>query len=454
MDTLLYAWLPALVAAAAALSVMLCVGLIVRRKWKLLNADHQLFLDEIARTQAQMLEFRLANARMRSLLPNGVSPENPAPHDSPSGFAAPEDERLPTPMSRFPQLRTLDALPPVIANEKTSLPALMVHLQRFAAARYGIYAPRSLFGGYLATLACGNFVIAHDSNTLKALPFLDAMAKALGNPMDLFAVSSNWTTPALLIGQAHALHKRYEERDFLLCVYQARRNAHACFATLENFFAANPEDYFSPMLTQYEKHPTDIACGGLRLADGSWPNDPLLLENGTLPLPNNLWVFGTVSVATPPMSARVQTAAVCFSLPQSETRPFLVPWTEPMHVSAAHLRDLFARADDIYDIPEKIAAAFDAMERYAAEHLCLSLGVNARVNLRRFMSTALACGLGSREAFDAYLYHSGLRAIQAADADTLHYGLPLFIAFLHKQCNASSLPTTMAMLGRCSQKEI
>jgi len=434
--------------------------------------------DEIAALRAENLGLRMAAEAPRSedapesIAGNGDTPAVP---DSPQEEEAQANK--PSAFSRFPLLRAVDEEhagctlpeppaagqpPSALSPQPIQLLQIAEHLRRYAAAHFGIYAGRALYAYFLGAMAASDFILLRceertgsDSRERSALLLCSAMAAAFGREIGLTAVRPHWTRPADLLGEAGAQAWRYNETRFLRTLYAAGWQDGICFAALEGVTAAPPEGYLQTLLPVLSLRGEEEAGGmpafpldlrTLPLAQSAWPGDPVLLREGALPYPENLWLFGTLPEGAPPPGPRVRECAMELCLPARQGKPFPAPLTSPMDLPARHLREMFARAQDAHALPEEPLRLARMAEDYLAAHMEISLGAEMETHLRRFGSTCLACGLGAAEALDGFFYHKALRRLESADPFALRCELPGLRRFLRETFGRHALPLTMGYL--------
>ncbi|MCL2105659.1 MAG: hypothetical protein FWH26_01125 [Oscillospiraceae bacterium] len=444
------------------------------REWSFLwlTRGRRAMLDEIAALQNEKLDLLRESRRLAALLPREMAePEEKdsrkASQEERGGeLAADSAELLPAaPYSRFPRLTAIDtrmrALAPPAFDERTTLSQLAEHLRRYAAARCGIYAPRSLYGCFLGAMAASDFILLRTEKLIteklttetgqSPLSLPAAAAQALGESLDITSVSSAWRGACDLLGQENPLTKRYEETRFLELIYEAGWSGSPRFAALDHLTAAPAEGYLSRLLPLYAMLPGQEGPRSLQLAASQWPTDPRLLRQGALPLPPSLWLFGALCPEEPAPSERLCAAAMEFCLPPLSDKSFLVPWSEAVPLRAARLRELFAGAGEIYPLPEGMRRRYEQVERQLAEQLHCGTGASTG-QLERFISVGLACGLTSREAIDGFLYHKALRRLEYADPSLLRFALPGLKASLLLIFDRRALPLSMGYLNGLSER--
>jgi len=409
---------------------------------KQLLRDRQALLDEIAALQEETLRLRVGE------------PAVIAVPDSPEEEAVSHQSEF----SRFPLLRAVDEKYENAAADEAGpqlvLPQVAEHLRRFAAAHFGLYADRSLFACFLGAMVASDFLLLRavkadidGRDTARGpLAFCRAVAAAWGQDIEITPVRPGWSRPADLLGEPDPATRRYRETDLLRAIYESGHRPGVRFILLEGIAAA-PAQYLSDLLPvlSLAYNPGGLARR-ITLAQSAWPGDPVLLQNGVLPWPGNLWLVGTLpdNSAPPP---QLSAAAMEFCLPgQKGAKTFLTPLQQPSPVSASQLRGLFAYAREVYALPEEALRLYGLVEQHLAEHMELSLGAGALTQLRAFGSVCLACGLRPTEALDGYFFHKALRCLEGADPGVLKYELPALRRFLAETFGRRALPLSMAYL--------
>lgn len=383
------------------------------RKKEILAGQKRL-LEEIAALREETLEMR----RTISELPETV-PERPVP-DNPG-----EDIARAHQFSRFPILRGVDerypnhpmgAAPPG-KDDGITLAQLAWHLQGYAAAHFGLRAAVGLFAGLLGAMAASRLV-ALTGKAAAMLP--EAAASALGQLTELIPPRSP------LFGSMDAVTKRYRETRLLRTVYEAGYRSSPCFAVINDISAVSPEDI--ARLAGMDQ--------SLRLAGSAWPGDPILLRDGILRRPENLWIFGAAQEAAAsaaPMRLHVG----------SGDHPMDVPYgLQAIDISAGRLLELLRAAPWEYPVPEEISAGFIKTAEHLAERLDISFDAQTEQQMPGFIGVCLACGLRPGNALDVFFYHKALRRLEYADPFLLRYELPGLQRFLEDTFGRGAMPLT------------
>jgi len=418
---------------------------------KQMMRDRQSLLDEIAALQTENLRLRLEHSAREEPLP-------------PAGATVIVEDML-TPLSefsRFPLLRAVDEThtmdearerPESAGQSALTLPQVADTMRKYAAAHFGIYAERALYAHFLGAMAASGFVLLRgEDNAHSPLLLCQAAAASLGAAVEVTTVEPHWTA-ADLLGAPDPATKHYRETAFLRTLYAAGYEENACFAALDRVTAA-PPGYLSGLLPALTLAQVDSSAlrttqglgRGIPLAGAAWPGDPVLLRDGALPYPDNLWLLGVVEPGDPRPDERLRAAAMEFCLPALPAKAFLATLTNPMALTGAALRGLFTHAHKTCALPGEALELYGRTERHLADRMDLSLSAAAQAQLRRFGSVCAACGLRPTEALDGFFYHKALRRLESANPDVLKYELPGLRRWLAENFSARELPLTMKYL--------
>lgn len=76
-------------------------------------------------------------------------------------------------------------------------------------------------------------------------------------------------------------------------MYEAKYNPKIFITLLDEMNISRVEYYFAQMLSILELPSTDEWV--LELVPNAWDNDPKLIDNGRLQIPDNMWYIGTIN---------------------------------------------------------------------------------------------------------------------------------------------------------------
>jgi hypothetical protein len=314
---------------------------------------------------------------------------------------------------------------------------LAEHLRKYAAAHFGLYAERALYACFLGAMAASDFILLRGTDENRSpLLLCQAIAAAFGQKLALTTVQPRWSSAADLIGESEPTTKLYRETAFLRQVYAACYDESVCFSALDRVTVIPAEVYLSALLPALRLTHTEGTTlpRSISLADAAWPGDPLLLLEGALPYPDNLWLFGNIAAGDPTPGNHLRAAAMEFCLPVLPSKAYLVTLSKPVQLSAHELRERFAHAREVFELPGEALRHFRQMSQYLADHMDLSLGPTAETQLKRFCSVCLA-------------FHKALRRLETVDPAALKYETPGLRRYLDDNIGKRELPLTMSILS-------
>ena len=386
-------------------------------------AGQKALLDEIAALRKENMQLR----KKLSELPEEPI-EQPVPDD-------PEEEITPAhQFSRFPVLRSVDdkypdgvlPAPEEEDGEPITLQALAEHVRGYAATQFGLRAAEDVVASLLGAMAVSDLIVLRG----EAAGLPQAVAAALSQEAEI--VSLRYAENAL--GMWDAATKLYHEKRLLRVIYEAGYQSAPCFAVLENAGTAAPEGLAAIWRTASMGRGPARA---LHLVNDTWPGDPLLLRGGSLPYPENLWLFAVAKQDAAPIAAPMQ---LYISLQDEKAE---IPQVlKPMEISAARLRELFREALAEHPIPKEITKLFAQTADYLAEHLDYAVDAQTQRQMAPFIGVCLACGLQAKQALDAFLAHKALRRLESADEFLLRHELAGLERFLKDTFGKNGTPLT------------
>jgi len=386
-------------------------------------AGQKALLDEIAALRKENMQLR----QRLSELPEEPF-EMPVPDD-------PEEEITPAhQFSRFPVLRSVDdkypdgvlPAPEEEDGEPITLQALAAHVRGYAATQFGLRAAEDVYASLLGAMAVSDLIMLRGEAS--ALP--QAAAAALGQQAEIVSLRNAENA----LGTWDAATKMYHEKRLLRVIYEAGYQSAPCVAVLEDAGTAAPEGLAAVWRTAGMGRGPARA---LRLANDAWPGDPLLLQGGSLPYPENLWLFAAAKQDAVQIAASMQ-----LTINLQEDKAEIPQVLKPIEISAARLRELFRAASEEHPIPEEINKLFAQTAEYLAEHLDYAIDAQTQRQMAPFIGVCLACGLQPKQALDAFLYHKALRRLESADEFLLRHELAGLERFLNDTFGKNGLPLT------------
>ena len=338
--------------------------------------------------------------------------------------------------SRFFRLTSVDNFykteyqPPVYDNEIT-LPEFCERFRRFAASELKLYYDLDIIRYFIASLGTARIVILQGiSGTGKtSLPY--AFGKFVQKDTSVVSVQPSWRERTELYGYFNEFTKRYAETEFLRAIYECNYYRDPHLVILDEMNIARVEYYFAEMLSilempRQEEWKVDIVTA-------VWDNDPCLVKDGMVQIPNNVWFVGTINNddSTFAVADKVYDRAIPIDL-DSRADPFECEHADPVYISTDHINEMFAEAKKAYPISDEMIEKIELTNAYIIKTFRLAFGNRVIKQIREFVSCFIACGGTEIEAVDFIIAKKVLRKFESLSLGFMKDDLTKFSNFLDK----------------------
>lgn len=210
-----------------------------------------------------------------------------------------EVEIVETKERRFPRLSAVDLyyadpeyVQPVY-NRTISLEEICINFRNYAASRLGLYYELEVMKQVFASFGAAKMLILQGiSGTGKtSLPY--AFGQYIQNPSVICSVQPSWRDRTELFGYYNDFTKKYTETDFLKTLYEAHYYEDPRVVILDEMNIARVEYYFAEMLSILELPREEERF--VTVVSNTAANDPALMKEGKIWIPNNVWYVGTIN---------------------------------------------------------------------------------------------------------------------------------------------------------------
>ena len=354
--------------------------------------------------------------------------------------------------SRFFRLTTIDNFykteysPPVYDNDIT-LSEFCDRWRNFAASRLRLYYDISIMRFFVASMGASRMMILQGiSGTGKtSLPY--SFGKYLQLDSTIAAVQPAWRDRTELFGYYNEFTKMFNETDFLRAVYEANYFKDPHIVVLDEMNIARVEYYFAEMLSVLEMpRPEEWLVD---IVTTTWDNDPCLINGGKIHVNSNTWFIGTINNddSTFAVADKVYDRAIPIDL-DSKAAAFTAPDTEPVHVTAEHLDQLFAEAKKKYPLSEENLKKLDEMDAYVIKHFRLAFGNRIMKQLKDFVPCYVACGGTEIDGIDFMVAKKILRKFESLNMGYIKDELHKFVLYLDKTFGKQNMQICKEYLNR------
>jgi hypothetical protein len=404
--------------------------------------EQEALLEEVGKLNREV--FKLTQEKERILAMKisqlGLKPgESPELDSAIDGEEKKDDEEevdiSPTGRSRFYKLTEVDLAmanyQPEETNNTLNLSEICDTFRNYAASKMGLYYQIKVIRLFLASFASSRLVILQGiSGTGKtSLPY--AFGKFLSNDAIIASVQPSWRDRTELFGYFNEFTKRFNETEVLTKMYEAKYRDIIYVTILDEMNIARVEYYFAEMLSILEMPSRDEWV--VDLIPNVWENDPKLLENGKLKLPDNMWYIGTINNddSTFMVTDKVYDRAMPIDINDKGQR-FDAPLTEGMKLSSKYVESLFDKARQEHPVSEEVLKKIEEMDNYVIEHFRLAFGNRIVKQLHDFIPAYVACGGTEIDGVDYLIAKKILRKFEQLNLSFIRDEIDGFISYLDK----------------------
>lgn len=301
----------------------------------------------------------------------------------------------------------------------------------YAASQLHLYYAKPVIARFIAGMATSKLLILEGiSGTGKtSLPY--AMGKFFNKPSSIIGVQPSWRDRAELLGYLNEFTHRFNETDFLKCVYQAGYSDKPNFIVLDEMNLARVEYYFAEFLSVMEM--PDPNQWVIDIVSGTDPSDPKLFINGKLLINQNIWFVGTANKddSTFTITDKVYDRALPIVI-NHKAELVDAPYTENVEMSFEYLDELFKSAQRDISVSTRIMEAFMKLDDFIQAKFKIAFGNRIMKQIKLFCPVYIACGFTEIEALDYMLCNKILRKFESLNLSFLRNELDQLIALLDK----------------------
>ena len=303
--------------------------------------------------------------------------------------------------------------------------------RRFSASRLGLYYDISMMRYLVAALATTRIIILQGISGTGKTSLAYAFGKFVGKDTTLVPVQPAWRERTELYGYYNEFTKKYTETEFLSAVYEANYYRDPHLVILDEMNIARVEYYFAEMLSILEL--PNKEDWKVDIVSAVWDNDPCLIDNGSVHIPDNVWFVGTINNddSTFAVADKVYDRAVPIDL-DSRAEAFQCEDAEPITVSTEYMEELFKEAREQYSLSAETEANLETLNDYLIKNFKLAFGNRIIKQIKDFVPAFMACGGTELEAVDFMVAKKVLRKFESLSLGFMKDELTRFSGYLDK----------------------
>ena len=352
---------------------------------------------------------------------------------------------------RFARLSQVDEkyvyYEPPVYNEEMDLNTICEDIRNFACFNSKLFYEIKTIRLMMAGLASTKLIVLQGiSGTGKtSLPY--TLGKYFKNDATIASVQPSWRDRSELFGYFNEFTKKFNETEVLKRIYESAYNDDVNIIVLDEMNIARIEYYFAEMLSVLEMpNPEEWK---IELVPSTWTDDPKLLEDGKLKIPQNVWYIGTANNddSTFAVSDKVYDRALVINL-DSKGVPFEAPQTEAKNISYSYIESLYKKAVEEHPIRNETIDKIGKLDRYVIEKFRVAFGNRIMKQMKIFVPVYVACGGTETDGIDYVLATKVFRKFDALNLSLIRGEIRGLILQLDALFGKDAMQESIAYLRR------
>ena len=326
-----------------------------------------------------------------------------------------DSEEKNTGESRFYMLTQVDkekakAKPEQYEND-ISMSELCDRFRNFSASKLGLYYSIRDIRRFIASLTVSHIIIMQGMSGTGKTSLAYAFGEFLSNHSVIVPIQPMWKERTDLVGYYNEFTKKFNETTLLHKMYEANYSDRIYVTVLDEMNIARVEYYFAEFLSLLELPKAERRY--IDVVSDKWENDPKLLREGQLKLPENMWFIGTANNddSTFAISDKVYDRAMIMNL-DKKTQVFYTEETKGVNISYKRFSELIKQAKREYGITGRRLRQVKELDKYLIEKFHITFGNRIMKQLKEYVSSYIACGGTEEEAIDDIIAKKIMRKLE------------------------------------------
>ncbi len=318
--------------------------------------------------------------------------------------------------SRFYMLTTIDEgmqnyVEPEY-NETISLKEFCEEFRDYSSYKLHLYYDIKDIRRFVAGLAVTRLIILQGMSGTGKTSLAYAFGEFVENKTVVVPIQPMWKERSDLIGYYNEFTKKFNETTLLYKMYEALYTRDIYVTVLDEMNIARVEYYFAEFLSLFELPNPDSR--NLDVVSDVWDNDPVLLRNGKLRLPLNMYFIGTANNddSTFAISDKVYDRAIVLNL-DNKCDPFEAKRTSPVRISWNHINDLFYKARQKYELSYRNLRRINELDKYLIDTFNITFGNRIMKQIKEYVPVIIECGGTELDAIDDIVSRKILRKLES-----------------------------------------
>ena len=297
-------------------------------------------------------------------------------------------------------------------DDDADLEQICEQFRNFAASRMGLYYDISDIRRFIAGMAVTHILIMQGMSGTGKTSLAYAFGEFMNNSSVIVPIQPMWKEKSDLVGYYNEFTKRFNETVLLQKMYEANYTDDIYITVLDEMNIARVEYYFAEFLSLLEL--PNPESRRIEVVSDEWHNDPKLLKNGQLKLPENMWFVGTANNddSTFAISDKVYDRAMVMNLDR-KSEVFDAPYTEGMRLSQRRWKELVSEAKEEYGLTGRSLRKIKKLDSYMIEKCNITFGNRIMKQIKEYVPVYVACGGEESAAIDEILSRKVMRKLES-----------------------------------------
>ena len=324
-------------------------------------------------------------------------------------------------------------------NDEITLEKICENFRNFSARYLKLYYDIEDIRRFIGGLAVTRLIILQGMSGTGKTSLAYAFGEYLSNKTVVVPIQPMWKERTDLVGYYNEFTKKFNETTLLYKMYEANYNDEVYITVLDEMNIARIEYYFAEFLSLLEL--PNPEGRNLDVVSDKWENDPILLKDGKLRLPINMWFVGTANNddSTFAISDKVYDRAMVLNL-DKRAKPFEAPRVEKMKISSSYLQKLYKEAQEEYEISERNLRRIRKLDEFMISHFHLTFGNRIMKQINQYVPVIVSCGGTELEAIDDILSRKVFRKLESKNPVYVRQQVETVCAYLDELFGQDKMP--------------
>ena len=297
-------------------------------------------------------------------------------------------------------------------NVNMTLKEICEDFRNFSASSLHLYYDIEDIRRFIGSFAVTKLIILQGMSGTGKTSLAYAMGEYIDNKTTVVPIQPMWKERTDLVGYYNEFTKKFNETTLLYKMYEASYNDEIYVTVLDEMNIARVEYYFAEFLSLLEL--PNPEGRNIDVVSDKWEDDPVLLKDGKLRLPINMWYIGTANNddTTFAISDKVYDRAMVLNL-DKKARVFDAPKTSAKKISSSYLNSLFEEAKIKYALSDRNARRLKELDAYMIKTFHLTFGNRIMKQINDYVPVIVACGGTELEALDDIISRKIFRKLES-----------------------------------------